>query len=97
MVGGTVIVVCMVVAGTVVGTVVGVNAMMLNKEDAWAPVTVTPCTRQMYSSGLKDEASTGNDHVLKPWFPATTLTVPDAPLNSPLWVLDVGWNDDEVT
>ena len=85
------------VGGTVVGTVVGVNSTTLNNVDACAPVTVMPWTWHMYSSGLKDDASTGKDHVLKPCSPATTFTVPVDPLNSPLWVLSVGWNDEDVT
>ena len=96
-VGGAVVTDGTAVGGTVVGTVVGVNSTTLNNVDACAPFTVMPCAWQMYSSGLKDDASTGKDHVLKPWVPATTLTVPVEPLNSPLWVLSVGWNEEETT
>ena len=40
----------------------------------------------MYSSGLNVEESTSNEILFMPLSPLVTLTVPVAPLNSPLWL-----------
>src|SRR5208337_2186066 len=81
---------------TAVGVAVGADAWRtLNSAvpDACGWRTSVAFTR--YSSGLNVDASTSNESMLRPLVPCVTATVPDAPLNSPLWVLSVGWNDDE--
>jgi hypothetical protein len=98
-VGGLVIVGGMVVTGTgtVVTAVVGGSIFTILKKVEAVTSCVIPETLTMYSSGLKAVASTSNDQWLYPPLPGTTVTVPEAPENSPLCVFSVGWKEDEVT
>ena len=77
-------------------TVIGRASTILNRVDPVTP-TVIPETLTIYSSGLNDEASIGNDQRFNAPLPGSIFTVPAAPENSALWDLEVGLNDDEVT
>ena len=81
--------------GAGVAGAVACASTILNRVD---PVTSTvrPDTLTIYSSGLKDVASTGNDHVFNALLPGTIVTVPEAAENSPLWDLTVGVKEDYV-
>ena len=96
-VGGTVVITAVgaAVVATTVGTAVG--AAPSRTLNSAVPVAVwrTPDAWTMYSSGLNVDASTSNEILFRPLSPWVTLTVPVAPLNSPLWLLSVGLNDDE--
>ena len=86
------------IVATVVGaTVVGATDRTLNSAVPVAPGPGRPtdCAVTRYSSGLNVDASTSNETAFSPLVPWVTCTVPDAPLNSPLADLSVGWNDDE--
>ena len=88
-----------VVGGAVVGTVVGTYSTTLKSVVAVMSCAVSSPIAEavtMYSSGLKVVVSTGKDHVLKPWVPWTTFTVPEDPLNSPLVSLGVGPKEEEI-
>ena len=80
--------------GAGVAGAVACASTILNRVD---PVTsLRPDTLTIYSSGLKDVASTGNDHVFNALLPGTIVTVPEAAENSPLWDLTVGVKEEDV-
>ena len=85
------------VATVVTGAVVGTAVRTLNRAVPVAPGPGRPTDDAVtsYSSGLNVDASTSNETAFRPLVPCVTCTVPDAPLNSPLADLSVGWNDDE--
>lgn len=83
--------------GTGVGVGVGVaNGTTTNAvlDDA---VVSTLLAVNKYSSGLKFEVSTVNDHVFNaPLAPAITVQFPPIPENAPDWVLSVGLKELEI-
>jgi hypothetical protein len=87
-VGGTVVTV--VIGAAVVTTVVvtAVGAGPSRTLNSAVPVASwrTAVAVTMYSSGLNVDASTSNEILFRPPSPFVTLTVPVAPLNSPLWL-----------
>ena len=58
-------------------------------------VTVTPETVNKYLSGFHVEVSAVKAQWFRPFVPGTTLTIPEAPENSPDWLFLVGWKDSE--
>ena len=96
-VGGTVvaIVVTAGVVATTLGVTVGTEASRTLNSAVPVAVWRTAVSVTRYSSGLNVDESTSKEIAFRPLSPLVTLTVPVAPLNSPLWLLSVGLNDDE--
>src|SRR5271169_132641 len=96
-VGGTVvaIVVTAGIVATTLGVTVGTEASRTLNSAVPVAVWRTAVSVTRYSSGLNVDESTSKEIAFRPLSPWVTLTVPVAPLNSPLWLLSVGLNDDE--
>jgi hypothetical protein len=85
------------VATTAVRSGDGVTGFSKSRKDS-DPVaaTVTPETLTRYSSGLKDEVSTGSDQVFLPPVPGWTWTIFAVPEKLPSEVFPVGENEEDV-